>query len=291
MKHTIMLAAALALAACAPSGQTSHALAAPQRMDEDSLIFTRTITRARLEHLDTLPIGEVIARVGKWFVGTPYTPYTLEEAGPEHLVINLRTFDCQTFLENMLAFGRVIKMERADFATFKRELTRLRYRDGKLAGYPSRLHYFSEWIANNDAKGIARNLTPELGVVDAEPIDFMSTHRAAYKALAGNDAFLAQIQAMEKRISAVPRYMIPEDRIAALESKIHNGDLIAMTSSLKGLDVAHTGLALWVAGRLHLMHAPLVGDSVEISAKPLADRVIALATQDGIMVARPLEPR
>ena len=53
------------------------------------------------------------------------------------------------------------------------------------------------------------------------------------------------------------------------------------------MDVAHTGLALWVGGSLRLMHAPLVGDSVEISAEAIPERVRRIRGQDGIMVARP----
>jgi hypothetical protein len=58
---------------------------------------------------------------------------------------------------------------------------------------------------------------------------------------------------------------------------------------VSGLDVAHTGLALRIDGRLHLLHAPLVGDSVEISEVPLAERILDISGQDGIMVARPVE--
>lgn len=262
-----------------------------QQEPEDSVIFTKTIARAQREHLDTLPIGDVVVRVGKWFVGTKYTPNTLEQPGPEHLVVNLRTFDCETYIENMLTFARVIKMKRSDFGTFKRELAKIRYRNSKLDGYPSRLHYFSEWIANNAAKGIVVDEAKRLGVIDPEPIDFMSTHRSSYKQLANDDAFITQIVATEKRINQAPRYMIPEARIADVEKSIHDGDLIGATSNLKGLDVAHTGIALWMNGRLHFMHAPLVGDSVQISPNPLADRIATIKGQDGIMVARPLEPR
>jgi len=43
-----------------------------------------------------------------------------------------------------------------------------------------------------------------------------------------------------------------------------------------------------VDGELHLLHAPLVGDSVEISQVSLAERIQGLSGQDGIMVARPV---
>jgi hypothetical protein len=92
---------------------------------------------------------------------------------------------------------------------------------------------------------------------------------------------------MEQRLNAGPaRWYIPETRIAAVAGRIQDGDLIAATSTLSGLDVAHTGIALWKDGQLHLLHAPLVGKAVEISVLPLAQRILDIKTQDGIMVAR-----
>jgi hypothetical protein len=176
---------------------------------------------------------------------------------------------------------------RAAVRAFTRELTRIRYRDGVLNGYPSRLHYFSEWIANNDKKSLVQNITRDLGgVVDPEPITFMSAHRASYRQLA-DDSVLRDIGAMEKQLSATPRYVIGESSIARVAKDVRDGDVIAAATNVPGLDVAHTGIALWLDGKLHLMHAPLVGSVVEISTEPLAERIVRIAAQDGIMVARP----
>jgi hypothetical protein len=278
------------LAGCTvqPQPQFSQSAAGPST---DEQIFASTIARARRERLDTLPIGEVVARVGSWFVGAPYTPATLEAPGPEALVVNLREFDCVTYVESMLALARVIRAGGADFADFRRELQTIRYRDGKLREYPSRLHYFSDWIRDNQRKGVVADQTRELGgVVDAEAVDFMTQHRSAYRQL-GEARFFDEVRAQENELTMLPRYMIPEQQISVVASRIRNGDVIAATSSVKGLDVAHTGLAFWRDGQLHLMHAPLIGDSVEISENPLAERVIFIQRQDGIMVARPIEPR
>jgi hypothetical protein len=226
--------------------------------------------------------------MGRTFVGAPYTPGTLEVPGPERLVVNLREFDCVTFVETSLALARVVRAGSGGYTAFKNELQKIRYRGGQLSGYASRLHYFSEWLSDNEAKGVVRNITRELGgVADNEPINFMSQHVSAYRQLA-DTATLAQIREIEKRLSTYPRYIIPEDRIAAAADRIQDGDVIAAASTLPGLDIAHTGIALWVNGQLHLMHAPLVGKAVEISEKPLAERIQSIATQDGIMVARPL---
>jgi hypothetical protein len=191
----------------------------------------------------------------------------------------------------MLAFARVIRAGKPDFDSFKQELQRIRYRNGELAGYPSRLHYFSEWISNNAEKGIVENVTRALGgAVDSEPIDFMTSNRASYRQLVDQQFFDA-IAERERALNQQQRFVIAESNIRAAEKNIRNGDVIAVTTNIKGLDVAHTGLAIWKGGRLHLMHAPLVGDSVEISEVPLAERLAGIGKQDGIMVARPLEPQ
>jgi hypothetical protein len=254
----------------------------------DSIIFEERIEWARGAGLDTLPVGEAIVALGRTFVGATYTPGTLEVEGPERLVVNLRELDCVTYIESVLALVRIIRAGTPDYASFQRELVRIRYRDGLLTGYPSRLHYFSEWIANNDAKGIVRDITRELGGLERPgDIGFMTAHPDAYRQLQDEDV-VAEIRRIETTLSGQTRHYIPQTSIAAAASGIRNGDIIAATSTLDGLDVAHTGIALWVGGRLHLMHAPLVGSVVEISERPLAERIQRINTQNGIMVARPL---
>lgn len=255
----------------------------------DVEIFQETMQWARESRLDTLEFGDAIVRIGRRFVGEPYTPHTLELPGPERLVVNLREFDCVTFLENALAFARMVRSGQTEFGAFTAELRRIRYRNGEIDGYPSRLHYFSEWIADNDQMGLVEDITRSLGgVPDDERIDFMSTHADAYVQLDGHPERIREIRGIEQRLSSRTRYYIPQSEIAAAAPGIRNGDIIAATSNLAGLDVAHTGMAIWLDGALHLMHAPLVGKSVEISVRPLASRIQRIEGQDGIMVARPL---
>lgn len=254
--------------------------------DADREIFERTVSAARAAGLDSLPTGEVMARIGAGFVGTTYTPNTLDAPGPERLVVNLRELDCVTFVENMMAMAIVIRSG-GGFDEYLKELERIRYREGRVAGYPSRLHYFSEWISSNDAKGLVRNVTQELGGErDPEPLTFMTSHAEAYRHLSDPENLQA-IRAMEERLSREPRYFIPEPEIDRIAGELRNGDVIAATSTLPGLDVAHTGLVYIQNGKPHLLHAPLVGSAVEISRDPIAERLRKLDKQDGIMVARP----
>jgi hypothetical protein len=272
----------------APASEVAAADIVVEMQPEDSVIFEQRMALAREQRLDTLDIGATIVALGRTFVGAPYTPATLEVPGDERLVVNLRELDCVTFVESTLAMARIIHAGTPTFDAFKRELLRIRYRDGELKGYPSRLHYFSEWIANNEQKGIVQNITQRIGgVPDTGAISFMTKHPDAYRQFA-DSGVPDQIRTMETRLTGVPRFYIPESQIAAREKEIRDGDVIAATSTLEGLDIAHTGLALWQNGRLHLMHAPLVGKFVEISEVPLATRIQGITAQDGIMVARPV---
>ena len=270
---------------------------APSWSDADWAVFAAKVRWAGEQRLDTLPLGRLIAELGRTFVGTAYVPQTLEAEGPEHIVIDFEGLDCVTLVETAFTIARFVRsggfalMDRRGTAEdhYEALLTELRYRDGHIAGYPSRLHYFSDWIADNARRGLVRDLSAALGgVLDPEAVDFMSSHPSAYRQLADPEN-LVRVRETEALLNAVARLYIPEAHIAGVESHIQDGDIIAATSTVRGLDVAHTGLALWVDGRLHLLHAPLVGDSVQISETPLADRILRLEGQDGVMVARPLE--
>jgi hypothetical protein len=270
--------------AAAPPPEDAAAAGPTQR---DLEIFRETLDAAHAARLDTLPLGEVVVAIGRRFVGEPYTPGTLEVPGEERLVVNLREFDCVTYVESVLALARMVRAGERDFDAFRREVTRIRYRDGRLAGYPSRLHYFSEWIGDNERRGVVQDVTQQLGGTrTTEPVNFMTSNAGSYPHLA-DPANVQAMRAVEERLSGSPRWYIPKQRIAAVERGIRNGDVIAATSSVQGLDVAHTGFAIWVDGRLHLMHAPLVGSVLEISPRPLAERIQGIRGQDGIMVARP----
>ena len=263
---------------------------------QDWEIFQATIRRAEREGFDTLPLGEAVAAMGRIFLGSPYVPRTLEVPGPERLVVNLRGLDCVTFVENVMALTRFSRVHGPSLlddptrarALYEEDLAALRYRSGEPSGYASRLHYFSEWLALNSDAGRLTLETPNLGgTVDPEMIDFMSNHADAYDQLA-DPTQLEAVRRVESDLNARgPRIVLEDERIAGAEDGIRTGDVIAATSTVQGLDVAHTGLAVRVDGRLHLLHAPLVGSHVVLSERPLAERILAIGSQDGIMVARP----
>ena len=245
----------------------------------------------KLKEIDGLlqdDFGRTLTAIGKTFLKTPYVAKTLEIGDTETLVVNLQGLDCTTYVENVLAFGTLLKQGKLNFDDFVETLETIRYKDGELAGYTSRLHYFSEWIANNEEKGLLKDITSEIGGEEIKKdINFMSTHRDLYPFLS-DDTNFEKIKASEDYLNNQSICILPQDQITANEHLIKSGDIIALTTSINGLDITHTGFATREKdGRIHLLHASTGSMEVEVSKKPLAEYLKGIKKNTGIMVARP----
>ena len=248
--------------------------------------FRLSIERA----LADKPIGTVIQSIGSSFAGTPYVANALEVPGEERLVINLRGLDCVSLVENTLTISRCVKLKNTSFEEYRRQLQYIRYRSGVIDGYPSRLHYFTDWIYDNQRKEVVRDVSEELGGVRYEKeINFMTRHPSSYRQLAEKD-FLDRLKATEKDLNGRTMYCIPKEQIEPAGNGIEAGDILAITTSVEGLDIAHTGIAVRKNGVIHLLHAPIVGSEVQTTDSSLADYLRNNTKHTGIMVARPLEP-
>ncbi|WP_232520902.1 N-acetylmuramoyl-L-alanine amidase-like domain-containing protein [Flagellimonas nanhaiensis] len=253
---------------------------------EDKPLFESKF--AMLQKTQGTSLGDSIVSIGKSFMGTPYVEKTLEVGDKETLVVNLRGLDCTTFVENVLAFSLILKKKQDSFEDFSENLETIRYRNGKLDGYPSRLHYFTEWISNNEQKGLVKDITSELGGEEHnKAINFMGTHRSLYPFLSTDENFEAILE-VEKKLAIENLCILPQNQIQEKEKMIQSGDIIALATSIKGLDVTHTGIAIHQPdGRLHFLHASSKNGEVEITQKPLVDYLKGIKHNIGIIVARP----
>jgi hypothetical protein len=270
---------------------TASFLNAQLYSEKDIEICNSKFELAASKKLSDKPISDVIAEIGKSFIGTEYEAFAIEKDGEEQLVINLTGLDCTTFLENALVMARLVKKNKTSFEDYKNELTKIRYRDGVINQYPSRLHYFSDWIFDNTKKGIAEDITKEIGGEKIKfNVGFMSGNPKYYKHLKENPEFIAAIKLQEAEINKREYHYIPKEKVHLFESKIQNGDLIAITTNLKGLDIGHVGIAVEEKdGRIHFMHAPLVGAKVQISEEPLPQYLANVKKHTGIIILRAVE--
>ncbi len=256
----------------------------------DKEIFREKMALSAGDNLAEKSVGDCVAAIGLSFLGTPYVAHTLEEPGEEHLVVNLRSLDCTTFMENSLVLARCVKQCRVTFDDFKDELQLVRYRDGMIDGYPSRLHYFVDWVANNENKGILRDITRSVGgTATPKNINFMSTHRESYPQLA-RTANLNAIRRVEEAITSRGFAVLPAARLGEALEKIQPGDIIGTATTMEGLDVSHTGVAIRQGSVVKFLHAPLSGGAVTVSEGDLAEYVAEHKGMSGLVIARPVDP-
>lgn len=218
---------------------------------------------------------ERVAFFGKQFIGTPYGAHTLE--GPvEILTVNLDSLDCTTFVETAMALSSTIGEHRSSWRDFIYNLRRLRYRNGEVDGYPSRLHYIADWVVDNQHRGNFRDATREFPRYNetTRTIDFMSTNRDKYPALADDENY-RRIRRIEEgyRQHRFPYIKTIDLHSKAIKGAFHNGDVVALVSNLKNLDVTHMGIIVKESpdAEPYLLHASSSDGKVEITQRPLDD--------------------
>src|SRR5919199_1740358 len=210
------------------------------------LFLTSSVVLAQVpapDNLQSLSINggktpaETAVNIGKQFLGKPYVPHTLDINPTEQLVVNIREFDCTTYLETVLALTLAyhdivekssalparprqinpVQLEQA----FHNYLTQLRYRDGRIDGYASRLHYFSDWLRDNERKGLLTDVTCDLpgSISVAKPVSYMTAATYKYPALR-DPAIYKQVALTEATLSQQPFGFIPKKNIRLAESQL-----------------------------------------------------------------------
>jgi hypothetical protein len=256
---------------------------------ETRAAFERIITEARAERWHEQDYGALVQTVAAALLGARYEEGLLDVAENEALVVNLAAFDCVLYVENVLALAEAIARQDYAWETYTTNLEALRYREGALDGYCSRLHYFTDWIWDNDRRGNVRDVTSEIGGEPFEKtLDFMGTHRDAYPRLAADSVYQC-ILGVEAALGERPLYYVPEAHVRAVYDQLQPGDVIATATDIEGLDVTHTGFVYRTPeGGTGFIHASLTGE-VKVS-EDLAGYIEENERQIGIIVARPVPP-
>jgi hypothetical protein len=227
----------------------------------------------------------LLVKTALYFVHTPYVAKTLEVNETEQLVINLRELDCATFVDNVFALTRTFAKENPGFESFRNELQQLRYRGGMMDGYVSRLHYTTDWIFDNEQKGIVRDKTKLIGGKRLPVnVSFMSSHPSFYPLLKNDPAAVDSIRRIEKAINSRPHYFIPKNKIASHAKGIATGDVVCFATKMRGLDTSHVGIAYWLNGQLTFIHASLKHGKVIVNPESLVEYCMSDKNNLGIIV-------
>ncbi len=254
--------------------------------ERDSLLFNDIIKSITSTQNKDKSIPDKIIITAKSRLNTPYVAGTLEQV-PERLVVNIAETDCILFVESCLALALTSNLENPSFSNFKKILQELRYRDGVIDGYTSRLHYTSEWIDQAEESGILKEVTKSLGGVEFnENFSFISTHPELYKQISGNKKEIEKIKNCENNLNNYHYFYIPKDKIESTQSMLENGDFVCFNTSIDGLDISHIGIVYKDDNRVTFIHASLGGKKVLIEPGDIAQYVNKNSKTDGIRVVR-----
>jgi hypothetical protein len=276
------------LARRSDSNNTEREIAAEP---EDIARFEKVVQYAKRQNLHDRSMGEIVQAIADYFLGKPYAEGLLDKSGEEKLLVTLNKFDCVLFVETVLAIARGVAVQDYDYQNFVNRIEEQRYLNGKMNGYCSRMHYFSEWINDNQKRQTVENITAQLGGVPMnKTLNFMTQHRSSYPQMVKDEATYQCIASQEADLAKTTVNYIPTNRIKRVYSQLKPGDIVAVATEIKGLDVTHTGLVYRNAdGNMGLIHASPAGEVTV--AYDLYRYIRRVESAIGIVVARPINPR
>lgn len=234
-----------------------------------------------------LQANEIMIHTAKFFIGSPYVASTLEQQEGERLVVNLVEFDCTTFVETCMALTLTTISDELTFERFKENLQLIRYRQGIIDGYSSRLHYMTDWISDGESKRLFKNISKNLGgTPKKKQINFMSTHPDSYFMLRNNKTEIDKIADIETHILSENYVVIPKEKILGVGNAVLNGDITIFATAIDGLDYSHVGLAYKENNVLKMIHASSTSRKVVIENRSIDMYCKAIRSCTGITILR-----
>lgn len=232
------------------------------------------------------PRETIELKTAMFFLETPYVAHTLE-IEPEGLVVNLRELDCTTFVENVLALTSTVISGEITFENYCSILKRYRYRGDTINDYTDRLHYTSDWIFENQRKGLISNVTRKCGGKRLNlNLNVMSSSSDSYKPLSQNADLRDKIILKEHEINKRKHYYIPTKRIDRKFRRIHTGDMVGFVTTLPGIDISHVGIIYKDGKRLTFIHASSKMGKVVIHGGTLSEYIKGTGRNTGVVLAR-----
>lgn len=253
----------------------------------DSLFVDSIIDSA--SRIDFKSDADKVMFFARSMIGIPYRGGTLDVNENESLVVRTDSVDCTTYVETILAMYLASKAEDDEYSDFKEALTRIRYRDGVIKGYSSRLHYFSDWVANNEKKGILYEVTSRSNHSQRHfSINYMTKHSGLYRRLKEDSLSVNEMLCVEEKWKNYDMSYIPKELLKEHHNNIDicNGDILALTTNIDGLDVLHLGFAIWIDGNIHLLHASSLYGRVVLDPMSLYEYLKDRKKHTGIRVIR-----
>ena len=280
MKKALTIIMVLLVACSMPQHSQQEAQAASvQRMrfhcDQDTTRINQLLQEGIASGIKTP--NELVAFYADRLLGTPYVAHTLE-GDEELLTINIDELDCTTFVETLYALARTTMIGRYSWLDYAANLENVRYRNGEMGDYSSRLHYISEWILNNASRGNLKEVTPDLPHANylIKTIDFMTNHKDSYRSLKDDSAMVEKIKGYEMALRNHRMPYLKKSWLGdkAVKAALRDGDFVGLVTKIEGLDISHLGIIHKDdKGEIYLLDASMSGGKVMLESKNLRDHL------------------
>ena len=255
--------------------------------------FQAVAAKAQRENWRALPIGDRMAKIGLELKGTPYRGFTLEiHDRVESPSANFNGQDCWTFFEICLGMARMLETPKKTYTPgdLLDQIEWTRYRGGQCRGnYLDRIHYLAEWYIDNDKRKTVVDITRRFPTQRMPPqCGEMTRLWKHYRYLKMNPELRAGMAQHEQRLNKTPVFMVPKDKVAGIEPKLQNGDIIGIARHDNGSYCSHVGIIIVdQAGQRRFMHASTTYKKVTIDST-ISAYLNKFKKHAGILVARPL---
>lgn len=256
--------------------------------------FQQIMNRGYSAGWAALPIGERVNKFALALQGTPYVNYTLElDDRIEAPSVNMNGMDCWTLFETALGMARLVAVHPPPYSP--QEVLRVveldRYRGGRCTGrFDSRLHHLEQWLYDNESRGLVQNVTPSLGGLRIHrDMQDMGSHPNSYRQLRADPSMVPEFIRIENELSRRGITYIPKSKVAAIEPRLRNGDIICIVTNWHGSYSSHVGLASRDKnGNLRFLHASKNYRKVVLDGR-VSDYLNNFKSHAGIYVVRPLD--
>jgi len=243
---------------------------------------TRTQAEAKLPLSHQSPTGETLVSLARVMLGRPYRAFSLDAEPTERLRLDLTSFDCVLFVEQLLA---LINSRTID--DFPKQVKRLRYANAE-PDYCQRNHYFSVWAKHAETQGFLKDITYSLPGASTRirKLTFMSSHPQSYRPMKQEHSRRC-IAELEQHLS-VNQTFVPLSSLSASTSKLKSGDIFALVTTINGLDVTHTGILERISRDLNALHA--IPDRGVVRTTNFVRYASGVEDVVGVSIYRPLPP-
>lgn len=206
-------------------------------------------------------------------------------------LVNVEEMDCMTFIENFMALAATTKQYSQQgaevpndrmLAAFVKNLNLVRYYNGQNCTWEDRIHYFTDVLLNMEAKGVLQDIGRTNGRPLKKTINYISAHPSRYAGFKEWD----KVKAVENKLTKTQFYYYPVEELERYAAVAQTGDVIALVTSIDGLDVSHCGFIRWKNHQLNFIHASSIPRKVV--EQDLCSYLEKRGNITGIMAYRPV---